>query len=175
MDFEEFKTANIRRGKKDFRVRNSYNIRQIYKYIQKNKWKDIGKPVKDHDFYKVVRNVNNLLAENIVNGEAIAFPAGMGKLELRKFERKVGIKDGKLKIGYPIDWNETWKLWYEDEEAHKNKTLIRFEDKYTFRIRYNKYHAKYENMVFYDFVPHAKVRKALKNNIKNGIVTDTLW
>ena len=175
MEFEEFRTK-IARGKRgQFKVRNAFTIYQIYKFIRKHGWYNIGRPVTEKEFYSIIRNVNKGFAENIANGEDIVFPANMGKLELRKFERKVGIdKNGKLRIGYPVDWDKTLRLWYEDKEAYDNKTVVRDESKFTYKLMYNKYKANYENMVFYDFKPHKKVRVALKENIKNG-KTDSLW
>ena len=86
----------------------------------------------------------------------------------------VKIVDGKLKIGYPINWDKTIKLWYKDEEARKNKTLLRYEPKYIYHIKYNKYHAMYENQVFYEFDVNRFIKRALVKSINNG-KTDTLW
>ena len=98
----------------------------------------------------------------------------MGKLELRKHERGASFVDGKLRITYPIDWDSTLRLWYEDKQAHENKTLLRDEDKYTYRIKYNKYDAVYNNKIFYEFALNRFIKIALKENIKNGKI-DTLW
>nr|DAU83974.1 MAG TPA: hypothetical protein [Crassvirales sp.] len=50
----------------------------------------------------------------------------MGTLEVRKIERNIRIgKDGEIITNLPIDWDSTLKLWYEDEESYKNKTIVR--------------------------------------------------
>ena len=98
----------------------------------------------------------------------------MGELELRKYERGVSLVNGRLKVTYPIDWEETIRLWFADEEAKKNKTLLRREEKYVYHVRYCKHDANYENKSFYQFALNRFIKLALKDNIKNNQV-DTLW
>lgn len=145
MDYKEFRAKLIKTDvPKKPKVRNSWGVYDAYKHIRKKGWYDIGRPLKEHEFYSIVRGVNDLLAEEIVKGNTIKFPHNMGEIELRKYKSEVKIVDGKLKIGYPINWDKTIKLWYEDEEARINKTLLRHESKYIYHIKYNKYHALYQ-------------------------------
>lgn len=175
MDYNEF-TAEIckKRTKKLSKIRNSWGVYDAYKLIRKNKWYDIGRPVTEHEFYSIVRNVNNLLAEEIENGGTVTFPSRMGKLELRKFQKGVSLVDGKLKITYPINWEDTLKLWFEDEEAKKNKTLVRNECDFVYHVRYDKYDATYENKSFYQFTLNRFIKIKLKDKILKGEI-DTLW
>lgn len=175
MELEEFKNDIIKRnGPKQFKVKNSFGVYDAYKKIRKNKWYDIGKPLKEHEFYSIVREVNKLLADEIANGNTVTFPSRMGVLELRKLKRGVGIVDGKLKVTYPINWDETLRLWFEDEEARKNKTLLRKENEFVYHVKYCKHDATYENKSFYEFALNRSIKKALKENINKGI-TDSLW
>lgn len=175
---EEFKTAHMPKrtgkGNRNIIVTNSWGVYDAYKLIRKNGWYNIGRPLKEKEFYAIVRGVNKLLAENIINGETVKFPEKMGLLELRKWEKGVSIVNGRLKVNYPIDWGETWKLWYNDPEAFKNKTLLRDEKKDIYSVRYVKNNANYENKLFYQFVLNRKIKKRLKVNIKNDKI-DTLW
>ena len=119
--------------------------------------------------------MNNLLAEEVANGGTVVFPSRMGKLELRKFERGVSIgKDGKLKIGYPINWQETIRLWFEDAEEKEKKTLVRKNVPFTYHIWYDKYNATYSNKSMYQFKLNRFIRYALKDNVEKGII-DPLW
>lgn len=156
------------------KIRNSLGVYDIYKIIRKNHWYDIGRPLKEHEFYTIIRSVNKLLAENIANGEDVAFPERMGKLKLIKYPCGVEFIDGKLKNTYPIDWASTKKLWEEDEEEHQKHTLIRYETPVIYRVRYCKEDATYENKTFYQFKLNQFIKKALKQNIITG-KTDTLW
>ena len=159
---------------RNYKITNSIGVYDLYKIVRKNHWYDIGRPLKEHEFYTIIRNVNKLLAENLANGDAVVFPEQMGKLELRKYPRGVRFVNGKLKNTYPIDWKSTNQLWAEDEEEHKKKTLLRYESPIVYHVRYCKEDATYENKTFYQFRLHQKVRKRLKENIING-KTDTLW
>lgn len=175
MNLKEF-TSEICKNtsKKNFKVRGSYGVYDVYKALRKQGWSLIGKAVKEHEFYSIIRNVNRLLAKELSEGNTVIFPSRMGKLELRKYTPGVSIIDGKLKIGYPIDWHETIKLWFEDEEAKNKKTLLRREHSDIYRIKYCKHSANYENKSFYEFTLNRFIKKALKENIEQGKI-DALW
>ena len=94
----------------------------------------------------------------------------MGTIELRKISTYVNFKDGKLHSNLPIDWDRTLKLWCEDEEAYKSRTLIKMEEKEIFKVHYNKAKADYTNKSFYQFNANRELKKTLKRNIKEGRV-----
>lgn len=173
---EEFKSEQIRKGKgrRKVTVTNSWGVYDIYKHIRKNGWYNIGRPLTEHEFYSIVRGVNKRLAEKIAMGQEITLPMRMGRLELHKYEKGVSLIDGKLKNTYPINWGETWKLWFSDEEAFKDKTIIRDEEPMVYHVKYMKKSATYENKQFYQFKLNRFIKKKLKENIKNGRV-DTIW
>lgn len=175
MDYKEF-SNQVRKARipKHAKVRNSFGVYDCYKYIRKNKWYDIGRPLKEQEFYSIIRGINDLLAEELAQGREVTFPSRMGKLELRKIQTGVSLVDGKLKNTYPIAWEDTLRLWFEDEEARKNKTLLRHETEYVYHIKYNKYNANYENQCFYEFTLNRFIKQALKKNIDKGKI-DTLW
>ena len=174
--FEEFRLENSGRGHSKGKVTNSMGVYDFYKAMRKNHWYNIGKPVSEHEFYTIVRGVNDLLAEELKMGKTVVLPLRMGKLELRKFEVGAFINDGKLKVTYPPDWTETPKLWHRDEEARKNKTLIRHSNPYVYHIKYCTLgnDANYNNKGFYQFSLNTFVKRALSRNIKQGKI-DTLW
>ena len=121
------------------KITNSLGSYDAYKYIRKNKWFDIGRPLTEHEFYQIIRRINNYLADELVNGNDIIFPNRMGKLELRKRNSLPVIdKNGSLKVTYAIDWDNTLKLWYEDEEAFNNEALVKIPEKKKYRIKCNK-------------------------------------
>jgi hypothetical protein len=69
---------------REYKITNSIGVYDLYKKVRKNHWYDIGRPLKEHEFYTIIRSINKLLAENIVNGQIVVSPEQMGKLELRK-------------------------------------------------------------------------------------------
>lgn len=154
----------------EFKVRGSIGVYDIYKYIRKNKWYDIGRPVKEHEFYSIIRGINKLMAKELAEGHSVTFPHKMGTLELQKYHVGVNIVDGKLKNTYPIDWSKTLRLWYEDEEAYRDRVLLRNECPWKYHIYYNKFRANYENKCFYQFVPNSFINRELAQNINQGKV-----
>lgn len=156
------------------KVRDSWGTYDAYKYIRKNGWMDIGRPVTEKEFYAIVRGINKLLAEEIANGQTVKFPLHMGVLELRKFQRGVSFVDGKLKNTYPIDWHNTLLLWEKDEDARKKRIRLRHENEWVYHVRYDSWKAKYENKSFYRFALNTFIKRALSRNINQGNV-DTLW
>lgn len=156
------------------KVRGSWGVLQAWRYIRKNHWFNIGRPVTEKEFYAIVRQINLLIAEEIALGNTVTLPCRMGKLELRKLKVGAQFVDGKLKVTYPPNWSETLKLWYEDEEAKKRKIVLRHEQPYVYYVCYDKWRASYENKVFYRFSLNTFIKRKLSKNIKNNIV-DTLW
>ncbi len=151
-------------------IRNSLGVYDAYKFVRKNKWLDIGKPITEHDFYIIIRQVNNLLADNLANGEDIILPHKMGSIELRKYDAKISFQNGKLVTNLPIDWDITLKLWAEDEKAYKEKTLVKVEDRELFKVFYNKRRANYENKSFFQFEVNRDIKIKLKSKIKNKVI-----
>ena len=153
---------------RNHKVKNSIGVYDIYKHIRKNKWYDIGQPITEHQFYTIIRQVNNVLADNLLKGNDIVFPNKMGRLEVRKFEPIIRFDDNKLTVRLPIDWDRTLKLWLEDEEAYKERTLVKMEEKEIFKICYNKTRADFPNKGFYQLQINRDLKIALKKKIKLG-------
>ena len=153
---------------RNHKVKNSIGVYDIYKHIRKNKWYDIGQPITEHQFYTIIRQVNNVLADNLLKGNDIVFPNKMGRLEVRKFEPIIRFDNNKLTVRLPIDWDRTLKLWSEDEEAYKERTLVKMEEKEIFKVCYNKTRADFPNKGFYQLQINRDLKIALKKKIKLG-------
>lgn len=167
--WKEFRTSvchlNEHRTRK---VSGSLGVYDAYKYIRKNKWFDIGRPLTEHEFYSIIRKVNDYLADSFLHGNDIKLPHRMGRIELRKYDVRVSFDGEKVKTNLPIDWDRTLKLWYEDEEAYENKTLVKVEEKEIFKVYYNRQLADYNNQSFYEFNVNRELKKRLKQRIKEG-------
>lgn len=160
---------------REHKIRNSLGIYDGYKYYRKNKPKDKKYILTESQYFAISRQINNLLAEELIKGNDIKLPHRMGVLEIRKYEKDIRMgEDGKVITNLPIDWDSTLKLWYEDEEAHRNKTLIRLDENEIYKIYYNKGIANYNNRSFYEIVFNKDLRIRLKQNIKKGII-DALY
>lgn len=113
------------KGPRHHKISGSWGVYQAHRYTMKNKWFNIGKPVSDKEYYKIIRTVNKALVQDFLNGEIIIFPYSLGSLVPVKKENKSFFYNNKLRITSHIDWNATIKLWSEDEEAYNNKLLVR--------------------------------------------------
>ena len=166
---DEFRRKILKiNGPRKHKINNSFGVYNAYKLIRKNKWFNIGKPISEHDFYKIVRTVNNKLADLLSKGHDINLPCQMGRLEIRKYDARITLQGDKVVTNRPIDWDRTLKLWSEDEEAYQKRTLIKMEEKEIFSIYYNRTKAKYENKSFFQFQPNRQLKQILKRNIKQG-------
>lgn len=158
-------------GQRKHRVTKSLGVYDVYKYLRKNKWKGIGRPLTEHEFYSIIRGINDLLADSLSNGSEVILPHRMGKLELRKKDAVIKVdKDGTLKTNLPVDWDRTLKLWCEDKESMEKKVLVRLEEKELFRVFYNRLKCNYNNCSFYEFNVNRSIKKRLKQNIKSGMI-----
>lgn len=169
MTYEEFKSeVQHLSSPRKHKVTNSIGVYSAYKWIRKNKWLNIGRPLTEHEFYSIIRKVNDYLADSFLHGNDIKLPHRMGRIELRKYDVRVSFDGEKVKTNLPIDWDRTLKLWYEDEEAYENKTLVKVEEKEIFKVYYNRQLANYNNQSFYEFNVNRELKKRLKQRIKEG-------
>lgn len=174
---ESLEENNYKQFKKDIlklneprthEIKGSLGVYDAYKYIRKNKWFNIGRPLTEHEFYSIIRRVNNYLAEALIDGEDITLPHKLGRIELRKYDTYTSLKGDKLVSNLPIDWDRTLKLWYEDEEAYKERTLVKVEEKEIFKVHYNRTKAEFNNKAFYQFEVNRDLKRRLKQQIKEG-------
>lgn len=169
MSLQEFRSKILKvKEKRNHKISNSLGVYDAYKYIRKNKWLNIGQSVTEKQFYYIVRTVNKYLVESLLEGRDILFPNRMGRLEIMKYKVSYTFKDGKLKTNLPIDWDRTLKLWYEDKESHKDKVLLKQEEKEIFKIFYNKSKAVFNNKSLYDFKANRELKSKIKETAKAG-------
>lgn len=161
-------TATGRDKSRVHKVTHSLGVYDAYKYIRKNKWFNIGRPLTEKEFYSIIRTVNKYLAEELLHCKDIVFPHKMGKLELRKSETKTMVENGKIKTSRPIDWNKTLQLWYEDKDSFNKKQLVYCEVDEVFKVNYAKFHADYVNQTFMTFSLNRDLKIKLKEQIKKN-------
>lgn len=167
--WKEFRTSVCHLNEhRTYKVSGSLGVYDAYKFLRKRKWLNIGRPLTEHEFYSIIRKVNDYLADSFLHGNDIKLPHRMGRIELRKYDAKVSFDGEKVKTNLPIDWDRTLKLWYEDEEAYENKTLVKVEEKEIFKVYYNRQLADYNNQSFYEFNVNRELKKRLKQRIKEG-------
>lgn len=167
--WKEFRTSVCHLNEhRTHKVSGSLGVYDAYKFLRKRKWLNIGRPLTEHEFYSIIRKVNDYLADSFLHGNDIKLPHRMGRIELRKYDVRVSFDGEKVKTNLPIDWDRTLKLWYEDEEAYENKTLVKVEEKEIFKVYYNRQLADYNNQSFYEFNVNRELKRRLKQRIKEG-------
>lgn len=169
MEYKDFlKKVKKVDGKRNHKIKNSYGVRDAFLFYRKIRPKESKYVLSDCTYFKIIRTINNKLKEQFLSGKDIVLPERMGKLELKKRPHYIYFKEGKLKITNPINWQATLKLWYDDEEAFNRRLLIREESKESFRVKYNKYNANYNNKAFYKFSINRDLKIKLKELINNN-------
>ena len=169
MTYEEFK-FNVQHlnSLRIHKVKNSYGVYDGFKYYRKNKPKEHKYVLTESQYFSIIRRVNELLGESLINGEDVTLPYRLGRLEIRKYEARITTDGKKVRTNLPIDWDRTLKLWYEDKESYKNKTLIKVEEKEIYKVYYNRNVAEFTNKAFYQFDVNRELKRRLKQNIKEG-------
>ena len=64
--------------------------------------------------------------------------------------------------------NSTLKLWHEDEESRINKTLVRHDDEFIFRIKYPQHGRMYKYNGYFSIRFNRQLRQKLKLAIQTG-------
>ena len=148
-------------------ITNSYNTQDFYNYYKKELSKKNKKALDNKTFRKIINEMHYELRERIADGEIIELPYGAGEFVVTSYEPKAYLKDNKLKSNYRIDWNNTLKLWNNDEEAKKNKTLLRILDKNVFSVRFFRNHCNYKNAEYIKFRTGRRFKLFLRDRVKS--------
>ena len=136
--FEQYlKDAKNVSSNRKHKITGSQNTISGFHYYRSIRPKESQFVLKDKEYLSIIREMNNLVADYLIENKSIRLPSGFGKLEIVKYETKSWIdKNGKFASSKRVDMNETFKLWYEDEECRINKTLVRYDNDFIFRIKY---------------------------------------
>ena len=167
-DNSDFRNKVLKRNKPRKQIiSGSYGVYDAYRWIRKNGWLNIGRPITTKQFYYIIREINKALVQSFLEGHDVKFPYSMGKLMLLKREPKVFYKDDQLVNNHRVDWDKTLNLWNEDEESYRKKALVRAIEQNIFYISYIKKNATYKNKVYFKFRPMRSFKLLLKDKIKN--------
>lgn len=169
LSYEEFKRrVNRLNEPRTPTVTGSLGVRDAYCYNRKNKWQNLPRCITQHEYHTIIRKVNKLLVNNILEGEFINFPCRMGRVELKKFLVVDKVINGKIVSYRAVDWDKTIKLWYEDKEAYSKRTLVRTTSNEGFKVVFNRYRSNCNNIRFFTFILNRDVKRSLSAAIKEG-------
>lgn len=172
MEYSEFlKEIKKVNEPREFKITNSIKLRNAYKWYCHNRPQKSKFVLEEGSFYKIIRGINNKLAEALVRGEEVKFPARMGKLEIRRYKIEPYLnKEGKLIYKAPVNWAATLKFWYESPEARENKIVIKVEKRDNFKIEYNKSKAVFKKKSFFMFQPNRSLRMKVHDAAEEGLL-----
>lgn len=153
------------KGRRSHKIKDSYGLPDAFRYYQKK-----GGKLSNKAFTALIRAVHAKLRERLSCGENVVFPVGMGTLCLRKYKRGVWRDSEGVKNTYPVDWEATLKLWYEDKDAEERKLLVKKVVDYTYRVVYPSKKRTYLHHDKYRFKPSRALKLQIKQNIINGTV-----
>lgn len=163
MTFEQFKRLKTAKEHK-YSVNNSYGVYDYYKYYRHNRPKDKSYyKMSEGQYYKLIRTVNEYLVDILFSNAQVILPNRLGELAIIRMPAKVTIQDGKLKTNRPINWDATIRLWFEDPEAEKKKTLVRWDTSEVLSIDYRKNDAIFHNRPYYEFKVIRKLKQRLSS------------
>lgn len=175
-EYDEFRWKLLKIGEKkgNYSINNSYGAKDIYRWIKKNKFFDIGAEFTESEFRIIINEINNAVLETVLMGKKYNIPCNMGSFDIVEHKCENKIRDGKLVSNFAIDWDSTVKLWYEDIESKNNKVLIRHEYRYTYKFTYSRNRKKLTNLTFFNFTEARNVRFKIRRKL-DSVGTGTLF
>ena len=110
--FEDYlKEVQNVHGSRKHKISGSQNTISGFSYYRKIRPKEKEFVLKDKEYLSIIREMNNLIADYLVENKSIRLPAGFGKLEVVKHETKSWIdEDGRFISTKKIDMNSTLRL-----------------------------------------------------------------
>lgn len=121
----------------------------------------------------VLENFSLFVVEEVFKNNIVKFPEKFGTLQVvgKEIKPRIDKETGEIAKGLAPDWASTRKLWKENSEAKREKTVIYFLNEHTqrvrFRVRWSKKYIFTENKEFYTFRLSRKNKRILKSLIKN--------
>jgi hypothetical protein len=166
--YEEFTTTTLnRKGKRKAKISNSYGVQDYYNHYR-HLYKDARHKVSYQEYAKVINSLNQSLAKRLINVGMVDLPLNCGRISINT----VPIRYKETKKGFTntagIDWQKTLKLWYEDHREFENKTLVKFDIKERFAVRYNRYNTAMINSMYFMFKLHRNVIQEINTLFKNN-------
>lgn len=168
--FEEFlkRSKNVS-GNRTHKITGSQNTISGFSYYRKIRPRESQFVLKDKEYLSIIREMNKLMADSLIENKSLKLPSGFGKLEIVKVEPVSWIdKNGKFKTSRMIDMHSTFKLWYEDEDSRENKTIVRYDGDFIFRIKYIARGRTYKYNKYFSIQFNRELRKKLTTAIRAG-------
>lgn len=154
-------------GKRVHNATNSYDTKDFYRGYIKGLGKDSKYFVSERKYGEILRVTNDILTGKLLDGYQVVFPYNFGSMQIESFKESFKIVDGKIRTSMMVDWNETLKLWYEDEECRKNKTLVRKDrgGRYC-TLRYHRSNGRLQHKKYLYFMPCRRLTNIINKKME---------
>lgn len=153
-DIEKFvaDTKNVH-GSRFHKVKNSYDTKDFYRNYIKGIDRQGKFFVTERQYGEILRITHDIITEKLLDGCQVVFPYCFGLLQIESHKNVIKFVDGKLRTSYMVDWDKTIRLWYEDEECRKNKTLVRNDNPNRYVVKYHRSRGRLANKKYLCFMP----------------------
>lgn len=151
------------------KISNCYGIYNYFNYYKHTRPKEHKFCLDHRQYSEIVHAMHKLMRDELFNFGEVKLPYNLGSLIL--FRESVDgpyFENGKLKIPHWIDWDKTLDLWYEDEEAHANRTKVYFELSKRYKVIFRSIYGKYKNQLFYKFNLTREFRQTIAKRAKEN-------
>lgn len=167
-----------RQGKSKEKIKIDIHTEDFFNYYKKHTFDDNA----ESKFYLTPKQYgafiktyfDELTDKMIFENYHFNIPYRMGTLSIRKYQRGIKIVDGKVRDNFPVDWNETLKLWERDEEAKEKKVLVKHlnkhSDGYVYKWIWNRQKMNTPNHMKWYFRPTRTNKLKLKAAINSKMV-----
>lgn len=169
-DFSEFiKSVKKVSGPRKHKVKQSSGMKDAFLHYRKTRPKDNEFVLSEKQYSSIINEMDLLWCDLLLQKGSMVLPEGLGGVKIVKVKSDAYIDStGKLKITRPVNINETLKLWYEDKESFENKTLVRFEEDYSYRIVFSRGKALFKNSTYFRIQFNRSLKQRLSNLIREG-------
>lgn len=145
-----------RRANKKNQFKTAVKLTDVYKFYCKKYGTASITGVTQHTFSAVIKEFNLYIGDQIIKGDRMILPFGLGTLEVEKKKQRYQVNDGKINTKpLMIDWPSTYEYWKKNEEACKSKKLLYYtndhSDNYRYKIRWDKYGILANKIRIYSF------------------------
>lgn len=158
---------------RNHKIHSHFGANDYYQYYRQQ-----GGTVSRSQFGIILKSINLIIADKILEGYSFKMPSRMGILAVTKKKEYVGFKEGKAVTNRPIDYRATLDLWEKNPQAKEERKLVRFINKHTngwiYKVSYNKYYANYKNKTTFSLQINRKIKRQLAKNIFGGFQIDEL-
>ena len=175
MTLDEYKALMKSRAGRDNKYKSAFSIRDAYKEYKRN-MPDASYTLTEEEHRHILNAIFEGMADKFLKYGIVRLGGRLGAIELIKKKTKVyKRKDGTLFANYPIDWDKTLELYYNDAEAREKRIFVRkCDNDYSYRIKYRASKASLKNSCYVQFRPsglfRSRVSKAIKENKVDGLI-----